>query len=207
MKMNKFFQHLIALLYPDIPSCIYCGRESDDPVCPQCQKAILPFALTGPQEVYACYRYDGLVKELIQRYKFGGQKWLSSYIGQCMAQRISEGNFDLVTFTPLHKKRLRQRGFHQSQQLALCIAGHLNLPCIPTLQKVRHTAPQSKLSAQQRKQNLFGAFAIIPEANFAGKRILLIDDVCTTGTTLSECTRVLLSAGATHVRAAVFAVA
>lgn len=205
--MNKFFQRLINLIYPDIPSCVYCGRESDESVCPRCFKAILPLALTGPQDIYACYRYDGPIKNLIQRYKFGGQKWLSSYISQCMAQRVSKGDFDLVTFTPLHKKRLRQRGFHQSWQLAQCIADRLNLPCIPTLQKVKHTVPQSKLSAQQRKQNLSGAFAIISEADLAGRRVLLIDDVCTTGTTLSECTRVLLSAGAAHVRAAVFALA
>ena len=116
------------------------------------------------------------------------------------------GEYDFITWVPLSRKRLRKRGYDQTRLIAEKIAVSLKVPLIPTLEKVRETKVQSTLTTvEERRGNISGSYAVTVSQQLAGKRILLVDDILTTGATLSECARVLLLGGAESVCGAVFA--
>jgi ComF family protein len=115
-------------------------------------------------------------------------------------------DFDLLTWIPISAQRLRKRGYDQVELLAQKVARELNRPLVPTLKKIRHNQPQSGIvGAAERRANVLGAYSILDGADVAGKRILLLDDILTTGATASECSRVLLTAGAAEVQFAAVA--
>ena len=117
-------------------------------------------------------------------------------MAQCVQDR-PEIAPELITWAPLSRKRRRERGYDQGELLARAMAKRLGLPAVPTLVKARHTQPQSGLdSAEARRANALGAYALLPGADVAGRHVLLADDVVTSGATLSECARTLLEAGA-----------
>ena len=110
------------------------------------------------------------------------------------------GKYDLISWVPLSEKRLRERGYDQAMLLALAAALELDDVAVETLRKNRNTAPQSGTeSADERRANISGAYEVIDSELVRGKRILLIDDIITTGSTLSECARTLMLAGAEGV--------
>lgn len=143
----------------------------------------------------------GPVREAVHRYKFSGSRSYARPFGQLMAQCVRDqldGRFDCVTWAPLSARRLRQRGYDQARLLAEEAARVLEVPALPLLSKTRDTPPQSGLEeAGQRRANVLGVYRA-PDAA-AGLRVLLADDVVTTGSTLSECARTLLTAGAAEV--------
>lgn len=207
----KLLDDLLDLLFP--PKCPFCQSILEtpaDPVCPACQKS-LPWLVgrAGERKVdftQGCcspLAYRGAVREAIHRYKFSGVRAYARPFGLLMAQCVQdrpEMAADLVTWAPLSRKRRRERGYDQGELLARAMAKRLGLPAVPTLVKARHTQPQSGLdSAEARRANALGAYALLPGADAAGKRVLLADDVVTSGATLSECARTLLEAGAAEV--------
>lgn len=114
--------------------------------------------------------------------------------------RSWRGEYDLVTWVPLSRRRLRERGYDQARLLARSTARELGLPLTPTLHKQRNTQPQSGTGdAAKRRANIAGAYRMKQGADVTGKRVLLMDDIVTTGATLSECARVLGKAGAEQV--------
>jgi ComF family protein len=120
-------------------------------------------------------------------------------MSQCVDDHLI-GGFDLVAWPPLSRWRLYRRGYDQARLLAEGLARVRNIPCQPLLKKIRHTSPQSLLKTEsERRANVLGAYELCADMQVAGKRILLVDDVMTTGATLSECARVLLTAGAAEV--------
>lgn len=202
---------LLDLLYP--PRCPFCrillpGRG--ELLCAQCQQT-LPW-LTGRAaertgEFFALcvspLRYRDAVRESVHRYKFSGLRGYAPAYGRLMVQCAQDrlpGRYDLITWVPLSAKRRRKRGYDQARLLAQVMAGELNAPILPLLTKLRDTPPQSaQEDAAARRGNALDAYeAALPEET-AGKRILLVDDVVTSGATLSECARVLLTAGAAEV--------
>jgi len=205
---------LADLLYP--PKCPFCGKILDaraPGLCPACQ-ADLP--RTAPGELRrtdgcgicaAPLWYRDKVPDGVRRYKFyGGQNHaalFSSLMYECVRERLP-GPAELVTWTPLSKKRLRQRGYDQARLLAEGVAERLGLPAAPLLEKFRDTPPQSRLEdPEQRRANVAGAYRLLPEARerCVGLRVLLVDDVLTTGATMGECARLLQKAGAASVSA------
>lgn len=207
----KLLDDLLDLLFP--PKCPFCQSILEtpaDPVCPACQKS-LPWLVgrAGERKVdftQGCcspLAYRGAVREAIHRYKFSGVRAYARPFGLLMAQCVQdrpEMAADLVTWAPLSRKRRRERGYDQGELLARAMAKRLGLPAVPTLVKARHTQPQSGLdSAEARRANALGAYALLPGADVAGRRVLLADDVVTSGATLSECARTLLEAGAAEV--------
>lgn len=154
--------------------------------------------------------YQGHVREGIHRFKFSNCSGYADVFGQLMSQAVrdawKENSFDLVTWVPLSKKGLRCRGYDQAQLLAESMAPRFALTVSPALVKTRHTATQSLLSSKSsRRANVLDAYEIRNDADVRGKTVLLCDDVVTTGATLSECARILLTAGAARVYAVTLA--
>ncbi len=148
--------------------------------------------------------FDGPVRELIHRLKYNGRVQLCRPLGLLVGQQL--GPFaeavsaDMIIPVPLHIKRLRQRGFNQAVLLGEILAREWRLPLsCRNLRRIRWTEPQINLSAAERVANVRGAFAVSEPALLRGKRIILVDDVFTTGSTVAECTRVLFKAEAAEV--------
>ncbi|MBQ3103348.1 MAG: ComF family protein [Oscillospiraceae bacterium] len=208
--MNK----LLELLFPG--KCPFCRKlSSNGAICPKCRKE-LPFVKGADRCVsgrgygrcaVALY-YEGVAREGILRYKFGGRRGSAAAFGELIAQCAAEnfsGQFDTVTWVPVSRKRLRKRGYDQAQLIAQAAARLWETEALPLLKKVRDVPTQSKKDAAARRANVLGAFAAQNEDKIAGRRILLIDDVRTTGATLGECAGVLRRAGAADVMCAVLA--
>ena len=202
----------MRLFFPDIPICVYCGKElREGCLCLDCRKKAdaLRIGEDLPFSGFSCkcvFNYGDIVRRLIHRYKFGGERWLSRYMGECLCECFAGRDFDIVSYIPLHEKRERTRGFNQVRLLAEMIAEYSDKPCVSLLVRKRNTPPQSSLEREARLQNVRGAFALLPGVSVSGKKVLLIDDVVTVGATMGECVTVLRSAGA-RVTCAAFSAA
>jgi ComF family protein len=157
--------------------------------------------LRGFDAAYCYGSYEGALRELIHLYKYGRVQTLAKPLGALLAAALPrEERFDAVTPVPLHWRRQWQRGFNQSELLARTMAARCGIPVVPALRRVRATLTQAGLSNTRRRQNVDTAFECRRGARaLAGKRILLIDDVLTTGSTAAACARVLKRAGAAKV--------
>lgn len=202
---------LLDLLFP--PKCVFCRKllqSGERDLCALCQRE-LPWIAGGPAEqtgeFYALavspLWYQGTVRDSFHRYKFGGAVGYAKTYGHLMAQCVRDhlsGRYDLITWVPLSPKRRRKRGYDQAMLLARSVADELGGTVAQTLHKGRHTEAQSGLGDDgARRANVLGAYAVVDSALIAGRRILLVDDVITTGATLSECARTLLTEGAAEV--------
>ena len=214
----KAIDVLLDLLFP--PKCPFCHqllKEGEAFFCAACQKG-LPWS-AGPQGQQDLEFLSGCVSPLfyreavpdgVHRFKFGNRPGYANAFGLLMAQSVRDAwpgaTFDAVTWVPLSRRRRRKRGYDQAELLAKEISARLVLPLLPTLVKKRHTPAQSIQAADSaRKANVLGAYEAVKTADLAGKVLLLCDDVVTTGSTLSECARILRSAGAAKVYAVTLA--
>jgi ComF family protein len=154
--------------------------------------------LNGFDQVYSYGAYEGTLRTLIHLFKFEGVQPLSRKFGDLLALVLPrEEHFDAIVPMPLHWRRRWQRGFNQSELLAGEIARRWHAPVRKAIRRKKATPPQAGLTSAQRRQNVRGAFA--PTMNLKGMRVLLVDDVLTTGATASACARALKRAGAVHV--------
>ncbi len=215
--MTKPTDWILDLFFPT--RCILC-REPMPPgrpgFCPVCRET-LPANGVGHIKgdffsgCVAALRYDGPVRDAILRYKFGGVQAYAHAFGELVAERIySEyfGKYDLLTWAPLSPDRLRRRGYDQAGLLAQNAAARLRQTAVPTLRKRRGVGPQSLTNdREKRRANIAGAYTVIDPAAVRGRRVLLIDDIVTTGSTLSECAKMLLLADAEDVMCAALAAA
>ena len=153
-------------------------------------------------------RYRGGARGLVLSFKFGGETELAAPLAGLMAERLRHaefaGSFDLILPVALHPARRRLRGFDQAQLLAENIARSCGVPTADgVLRRTQHTRPQATLRREARLENMAGAFAV--DGGLEGKRVLLVDDVMTTGATMAECARACREAGARRVYALTFA--
>ncbi len=207
MKM-KFFDWILDFFFPR--RCTFCHRITQDhaEVCLQCRRK-LPYSEAAARQsipgLSACYSplyYTDSVRRSLLRYKFGGLNLYAAAYGEFLAKCIDENKIscDSITWVPLSRRRLRTRGYDQARLLAEETAKRTGFPCIATLRKKRNNPAQSSTgSAEKRRRNVKGVYEALPEAAIRGKTILLIDDIVTTGATLSECAGVLRRAGASEV--------
>jgi ComF family protein len=178
------------------------GFESladSDHLCSDCLSAEPYFT-----RARAICHYEGLMMEAISRFKYGGVTQLAKPLGTFLAEyqdpELSFSGIDLLIPVPLHPRRLRERGFNQSLLLARFFKKKHSIPLdFTSLQRFRLTQPQTQLSASERRKNVRGAFRVTNAEAVEEKRILLIDDVFTTGATVRECAKVLVEAGAKQV--------
>ncbi len=213
----KLWDAILDLLYP--PKCAFCGKILPNHRHGACEKCLdaLEFTPTGGVKRGDFYTscvsplwYENEVRDSILRYKFYGCAVYSGVYGQILATRIEAefaGKYDLLSWVPLHRRRERMRGYDQSHLLAEEAGSRLGMPAVRLLEKHRATKQQSRLARpEQRRANISGAYRLHGSAELLrGKRVLLIDDILTTGATLSECSRVLRSAGAAEVLCATLA--
>lgn len=213
--MRKLIDGLLDLVYPT--RCILC-RERISPgrprICDRCQR-ITPSAEGGSKTgdfysacVSALY-YEGAARDAILRYKFQGTRAYAPAFGELVAERVYaelDGRYDILSWVPLSPDRLRERGYDQTRLIAENAAGRLCRELVPTLKKRRGVHPQSLAGDKaRRRENITGAFTVLDPALIADRKILIIDDIVTTGATLSECAKTLLLAGADEVMCATLA--
>lgn len=215
--MSKLIDWLLDLLYPT--KCIVCRKRLPPgmpTICPICRET-LPLAdgiRTKGKHFEKCVsavRYEGRMREAILRYKFGGAQIYHIAFGELVAERIYGelyGEFDVLSWVPLAPDRRKERGYDQVELIARNAAERLRLPLVPLLKKRRGVSAQSLASsAEERRANIAGAYRAIDPDAVLGKRVLIVDDIVTTGATLSECAKTLREAGAVRVLCATLAVA
>lgn len=200
---------VLNLLFPR--KCVLCGKllEKDETdLCrecrtdsPECLKSSRRFSFLDSW--VAVWYYEGYIRGSLHRFKFGRARHYASAYGQMLAMRIlseyPEG-FDLLTWIPVSSLRGFRRGYDQVELLAKAVGAELNIEPVRTLKKIRNNPPQSRITgAAQRKANVLGVYRAVCPEEIKGKRILLLDDIITTGATAGECARVLLTAGAKEV--------
>lgn len=211
----KLWESILDLLYP--PRCQICHKFIDPaqkPVCNRCMDKLPEFEGAEPQVKFAdrCVAtlfYKGDLRESFHRYKFSGLRWYADQYGKWLAVTVRDklaGRYDLVTWVPVSAKRRRERGYDQAELLCRALCRELGTEPVRLLEKVSDNPAQSGLDdPSARRANVANVYRTVDPAAFAGKRILLIDDIVTTGATLGECCRVLLTAGAESVVCAVLA--
>ena len=179
------------------PSCARCGLPTafETFVCEECKNVDFGF-----ESARAPLRYEGAGKALVHALKYRGYTRVVEKVAAPLMLGVLDGSmrFDAVVPVPLHRSRLRKRGFNQAKLLARGVASRINAPVSDTLEVVRSTRDQVELSAAGRRANVAGAYSA--RGPVAG-RILLVDDVFTTGATMSACARTLLQAGAGEAHA------
>ena len=216
--MSRPLGALLDLLFP--PRCVFCRRllhRGEEGIGPRCQPG-LPWGLVAEAEQTGEFFslcasplwYQDQVRASFHRYKFKGVRGYSRTYGRLVAQCVQDhlaGRYDLITWVPLSRARLRQRGYDQAMLLASAAALALDDVAAETLCKVRDTEAQSGLGKNDasRRANVLSAYQVTDPALVEGRRVLLIDDIVTTGSTLSECARVLRTAGAADVVCAALA--
>src|ERR671914_2480195 len=218
---QTYLAALADMFYPE--RCVGCERRSSDVLCrtcfdalprvgsPVCGRCGLPTAFAtfvceecknvdfGFQSARAPLKYDGVGKQVVHALKYRGYKRVVGRLAApLMLQVLGEVRFAAVVPVPLHRSRLRKRGFNQAELLARGVAAGMNAPVSDTLRVVRKTRDQVELSAAGRRSNVEGAYAV---RGGARGKILLVDDVFTTGATASSCAETLLEAGADEVHA------
>lgn len=211
----KILDAVLNLLFP--PKCPFCGKvQNAVGICPNCEKELPRIsdaeALRKGPGKFRCAGavwYEGTVRDALLRFKFQDASEAAEPLGELLARCAAEqfgGEFDTVTWVPVSGKRLRSRGYDQSELLARAACRLWDTEPVCLLKKTIDTPPQSRIQeAAARRANVLGVYET--SGDVGGKRILLIDDIYTTGATLSECVRVLKEAGADSVVCAVVAFA
>lgn len=215
--MNPVLRWLLDLIYP--PKCMLCHRlleSSDSAVCGACGQELPEY--DGPlrkvpyyEKVVAPFFYEEPVRGAVLRFKFHGMQTYAGQFAAWMAVWIRDylsGTFDVISWVPCSRRRRWTRGFDQSELLAMELAKLLDVPVCCTLKKVKHNPKQSTLTdAARRRANVLGVYRAVQAEQWIGKRVLIVDDVLTTGSTLSECGKVLRMAGSGDLVCAVIAAA
>ncbi len=212
----KLLRWLTELLYP--PKCVFCRRllrPEEQELCAHCRTSLPEAEQCVKRGAYysACisvYYYEEAVADSVRRFKFRGMRQYAAAYGRLIAMQLLRRRveFDVLSWVPVSDKRRRERGYDQTLLIAQSAAAELGVPCVQTLKKVLNNPPQSlQPDAAARRANVINAYRAVEPERFCGKRVLLIDDVISTGATLSECSHTLRRAGAASVVGATLAAA
>jgi len=189
------------------PFCSKCsepfpGAITEEFACANCSHRVLHF-----EAAVAVFRSRGVVRKIVHDFKYGRHLHLRHPVAHWLVEtlddpRLHGRRFDVVVPVPLHPARKRERGFNQAEVLAELLCARAGVPLRSVLERIRYTTTQTAFDRTERMENLHDAFRLRKNADVRDLRVLLIDDVLTTGSTLSECARVLKAAGAISVHAA-----
>ena len=213
----KLYYFLMHLLFP--PKCILCGKlleKQEQDLCRACRVDSPEYPIRKERLQFldsftAVWYYESSVRRSLLRYKFYGARSYAPGYGRLLAMKLLKSHpdgFDCLTWIPVSRLRKLRRGYDQVELIAAAVGRELGMKPVPLLKKVRHNRPQSGISdAAKRRANVLGVYQEIDRQAIAGKRILLLDDILTTGATAGECARVLLTCGAKEVHCAAIAAA
>ncbi len=208
---------LTDLLFP--PKCILCGKKlgrGEQDLCAECRISTPEWASRGRKLQFldswtSVWYYNGCIRASLLRYKFRNARHYAAGYGRLLAMKLLEEHpegFDLITWVPISSLRKIRRGYDQVELLAKAVGRELEMEPVGLLKKIRHNPPQSGMKDfSARRANVLGAYRVKDPQALRGKRILLLDDIVTTGATVGECARVLLTAGAAEVHCGAVAAA
>jgi len=206
----------MGLLFPH--KCVLCRKllaNQETDLCHECRKNApellkAKFKISFVAGWTAVWYYKGDVRSSILRYKFWGARSYADIYGRLLAMKIQKEDmvFDLLTYVSTGWLRRWKRGYDHAALLAEAVGKELGITPVKTLKKIRQTKPQSRIKdSAARRANVLGAYRVIDPELVKGKRVLLLDDIITTGATLSECAKTLLIAGAKEISCAAVAAA
>jgi len=210
------FKRFLEILFPS--KCVLCGKlleKQETDLCkncrvngPDCEKATAKLRFLDSWT--AVWYYDEKVRGCIHRYKFGNARSYADCYGRLLAMKLSRQDieFDILTWVPISFLRRLKRGYDQSQLLAEAVGRELGVKPVRVLKKIRNNPPQSGFVGEARRRaNVLGAYRVTDPDMLKNKRVLLLDDVITTGATAGECARVILTVGAKEVHCGAVAAA
>ena len=217
------FTKILKVIYPD--RCIFCQKlldisayEKQDFTCNNCKKKLE--YIRGQNNIKKSYnthfdyllyafKYENFIRNFILNFKFHNKKYLCEFFALEMVKIIqifSPTRFDYILYVPISINRYFERGFNQSYMIAKYISDHINVPILKYgLVKIKNNKMQSTLNIAQRKQNVNGVYKVLFSKVLKGTRVLLVDDIFTTGSTVNECSRILKEAGVIEITVATIA--
>lgn len=199
---------LLQILYPK--QCLICGKLEQDTICSKCYNTLKIEAKveqyknkTFNKHLYI-FKYEGKIRNLIIDYKFNDKPYLNELFAKIIlknekiCRKIKK--YDIIIPVPIHKKRKNERGYNQSELIAKKLAKNLNVELVTdSLIKQKNTLPQSTLSKKQREENVKTVYKIQNKQKIENKKIILLDDIYTTGATVEECSKILKQNGAKEI--------
>ncbi len=187
-----------------VKSCLRCGRsmKNDADYCLDCQNYPPAF-----DRAYAPCVFEGNAVRLIHKLKYGNERYLAKYLARYMYDCLAEKDFlpDAVTFVPMHKRRKRERGYNQAEELAKEVARLIGVENAELILRTKYSANLARMSARERREAVKDTFSAKEGVELKGKSVLLIDDVFTTGATSGACAEILKRQGAIRVEVLTFA--
>ena len=226
-RLKRAWRGFLDLLFPPKTKCLLCGREIDDEyLCDSCKAAVV--VNDGTRRCEKCSRplvaeerfcptctmgepprfdravsaalYSGEMVKMIHRFKFGRQAEYAEYFGELLAKASADlPECDVIVPVPIRGDKIAERGYNQCDLLGKSLHSHTKVPVANVLARLSSARDQVGLSGKERRECVRGTVRVIDRATVKGKRVLVVDDVLTTGATLSECARVLKAAGCTAV--------
>ena len=198
---------LLNLLFP--PSCGICGKlesvKSNKFICENCLNILNSYKLKQKldKETYSIYRYESIIRKLILNYKFMDKSYLYRTFLSCILFDKNVCNFinsyDIISPVPLSFRRFFERGYNQTSLICKGIAENTDITYLNALRKIKNIEPQPTKSLRDRLEDVKGVYVLKNSVYIKGKRVLIFDDILTTGATSSECKKALLNGGATAV--------
>lgn len=210
LKSYERFRRIVSIIAPN--RCPFCGEVIDGESywCGECYR-YLPFAygIIPPPEnisrIYVCCFYIGRARKAVLMLKYGGLVYPADAFAKMMNERLDGVEADMLVPVPNGRAGIQRRGFSSTELIADRLSMRVGIPVVNALNAVRGKREQKTLNAAGRHENALHSFYVEKSVNVKGKRIILIDEVTTTGSTLSACGELMRNAGAADVSAAVFA--
>lgn len=196
--MHNFLKNLLNLLFP--PKCLTCREFCDDKICQKCLASFVylnKFFTVQNENVFSILLYDDKVKKMITQFKFNKKISLQTLMAEIIKQNFPKQfiDFEIILTVPLSQKRFQQRGFNQVDLIFDALALKFNKAINKTtLKRVKDTRPLFSMNQPERQKELLNAFKIEDETSLKSKKILLVDDIITTGSTVKEIIRLLKKA-------------
>jgi len=185
-----------------INRCDFCGKISYDSICSECKNKRIYY-----DKLIFCSEYTEQFKQKIHLYKFFDKKYYYHFFTELIYERVKEEDFDLIIPVPISKERYKERGYNQTGIISKKLAKMLNKPySFDILMKIRNSERQSMQNFKDRQKSIKNVFKIADNINVLNKKILLIDDIFATGSTVNECCRLLKNVGVENIKVAVICI-